>query len=153
MNSFGAFAIIFDDAGRVLFARRRDYDLWNLPGGGSEEGEAPEETAVREVREEVGLEVEIDRLVSRDFHRKEHKPVYTFLCRIIRGVPVETDESREVRYFTYTEIPPNAAISHVWRVHKVLSNISVAEPPPRSFPSAIELLQQGEAVNWHLYLD
>jgi len=36
MFTIGAFAIIFDDAGRVLLCHRRDIDVWNLPGGGVE---------------------------------------------------------------------------------------------------------------------
>jgi ADP-ribose pyrophosphatase YjhB (NUDIX family) len=51
-----AFATIFDDKRRVLLCRRRDIDAWNLPGGGVEAGETPWHAAVREVREEVGLE-------------------------------------------------------------------------------------------------
>ncbi len=50
--------------GRVLFCHRRDCDFWNLPGGGVESGEAPWQAVVREVREEVGLEVEVVRLAG-----------------------------------------------------------------------------------------
>jgi 8-oxo-dGTP pyrophosphatase MutT (NUDIX family) len=38
MFSIGAFAIIFDEDGRVLLCHRRDMDLWNLPGGGMDAG-------------------------------------------------------------------------------------------------------------------
>jgi len=50
MFSIGVFGIIFDVEGRVLLCHRRDYDLWNLPGGGLETGEAPWEGLIREVR-------------------------------------------------------------------------------------------------------
>ena len=60
----GAFAIICDEKRRVLLCHRRDIDAWNLPGGRVEEGEAPWDAAIRETREEVGLEVEVTRLTG-----------------------------------------------------------------------------------------
>jgi hypothetical protein len=44
--SIGVLASIFDEHNRVLLCRRRDVNLWNLPGGGVEKGELPTETAV-----------------------------------------------------------------------------------------------------------
>jgi 8-oxo-dGTP pyrophosphatase MutT (NUDIX family) len=55
MFTIGAFAIIFDEGGRVLLCHRRDLDVWNLPGGGVESREMPDEAVVREVKEETGL--------------------------------------------------------------------------------------------------
>ncbi len=42
--NIGVFAIIFDRKKRILFCHRTDCDLWNLPGGALEKGEAPELT-------------------------------------------------------------------------------------------------------------
>lgn len=39
--TIGVFGIIRDEQDRVLLVLRNDYDLWNLPGGGLENGEAP----------------------------------------------------------------------------------------------------------------
>lgn len=50
-------AIIRDNKGRILLQRRSDYGDWGLPGGGMNPGESIEETMVREVYEETGLEV------------------------------------------------------------------------------------------------
>lgn len=50
-------AIIRDKENRILMQRRSDYGDWGLPGGGMEPGEAIEETMIREVLEETGLEV------------------------------------------------------------------------------------------------
>src|SRR6185437_1778288 len=60
----GAIAVFFDSAGRVLLSERADGRGWNLPAGFVDAGEGPEEAAVRETREETGLEVEIDRFVG-----------------------------------------------------------------------------------------
>ncbi|MGM1048077.1 MAG: NUDIX domain-containing protein [Bacillota bacterium] len=57
-------AIITDNAGRILLQKRSDYGDWGLPGGGMEPGESIEETMVREVKEETGLDVKHYNLYS-----------------------------------------------------------------------------------------
>jgi 8-oxo-dGTP pyrophosphatase MutT (NUDIX family) len=60
-----AAACIRDEAGRILLLRRSDgEDLWGFPGGAVEPGERADEAAVREVREEIGLEVEPVALIG-----------------------------------------------------------------------------------------
>ena len=59
----GATAVVVDGEGRVLTMRRRGGG-WCLPGGNADPGEGPEETVVREVREETGLDVEPVELVD-----------------------------------------------------------------------------------------
>nr|WP_059054638.1 NUDIX domain-containing protein [Paenibacillus senegalimassiliensis] len=50
-------AIIRDRQGRILLQKRSDYGDWGLPGGGMNAGESVEETMIREVYEETGLEI------------------------------------------------------------------------------------------------
>ncbi len=57
-------AVVRDDAGRVLMIQRTDNDLWAIPGGAENIGETPTAAAVREVREETGLDVEVTGLVG-----------------------------------------------------------------------------------------
>jgi 8-oxo-dGTP pyrophosphatase MutT (NUDIX family) len=59
-----ASAIVTDEHGRILLVKRRDNTLWALPGGGHDIGESIEQTAIREVKEETGLDVEVTRLVG-----------------------------------------------------------------------------------------
>jgi 8-oxo-dGTP pyrophosphatase MutT (NUDIX family) len=59
-----ASAIVADEHGRILLVKRRDNTLWALPGGGHDIGESIEQTAIREVKEETGLDVEVTRLVG-----------------------------------------------------------------------------------------
>lgn len=55
---------IFNEKGEVLLQRRGDRNQWGFPGGAVELGETPEMAAVREVREETGLDVKIRRLIG-----------------------------------------------------------------------------------------
>lgn len=60
-------AVIVDDEGRVLLTRRSVppfLDLWVMPGGKVDLGEALVDALKREVHEEVGLEVEIEGLID-----------------------------------------------------------------------------------------
>jgi ADP-ribose pyrophosphatase YjhB (NUDIX family) len=55
---------IRDDAGRLLLVHQVDRQQWGTVGGAVEPGESPAEAAVREAREETGLEVELTGLVA-----------------------------------------------------------------------------------------
>ncbi|MGW4488846.1 NUDIX domain-containing protein [Amycolatopsis sp. NPDC004368] len=56
--------VVRDEQGRVLLIHKIDNDLWALPGGGHDVGERITDTAVREAKEETGVDVEIVRLVG-----------------------------------------------------------------------------------------
>ncbi|HEX5440733.1 MAG TPA: NUDIX domain-containing protein [Ktedonobacterales bacterium] len=112
----GAYAVIFDEAGRVLFCHRRDCDFWNLPGGGVESGEAPWQAVVREVREETGLEVEVVRLAGLYSWTAIDEVIYSFVCRVIGGALLtHTDESDDASYFALDNLPPNTFLEHAAR--------------------------------------
>ncbi|MBO4914761.1 MAG: NUDIX hydrolase [Oscillospiraceae bacterium] len=54
----------FDKEGRVLLQRRGDSSQWGFPGGAIEIGETPEMAAVREFKEETGLDVKVVDLIG-----------------------------------------------------------------------------------------
>jgi 8-oxo-dGTP diphosphatase len=61
----GAATVVVDGSSRVLLVKHTYGELnWELPGGASEAGESAEETARREMREEVGVELEAMRLAG-----------------------------------------------------------------------------------------
>jgi len=120
----GAYAVIFDEAGRVLFCHLRDCDFWNLPGGGVESGEAPWQAVVREVLEETGLEVEVVRLAGLYSWTALDEVIYSFVCRVIGGALLtHTDETDDARYFALDTpldtpldtLPANTFLEHAAR--------------------------------------
>lgn len=84
--------VVLLDEGLILLARheRGNHPYWVLPGGAVEEGETAAEAAVREVREETGLEIRVTRLLFVDGPRIEppvviRQPRHTFLGEIVGG--------------------------------------------------------------------
>ena len=59
--------VFTDTARRVLLVKPTYRDVWHLPGGVVENGESPAGAAVREVREELGLEAEARRMLGVDY--------------------------------------------------------------------------------------
>lgn len=127
LNHFrvGVNALIFDDE-RVLLAHRRDIDWWNLPGGGMEIGETVEEAVCREVMEETGLEVQIERLVGVYSKPQKQEIVLTLSCKVTGGDLQDTEESRECRYFSPDALPRNTLPKHRERIADALLNQQTA---------------------------
>lgn len=101
-------AIIIDDAGRLLMIQRADNGLWAIPGGGQEVGETSSQAAIREVKEETGVEAQVTGLVGiySDPHhviayddgevRQEFSICYR--GRPVGGQPTVSDESIRVEW-------------------------------------------------------
>lgn len=114
--TIGAFAVIFDREGRVLLCHRQDMDAWNLPGGGMETGEMPDECVQREIREETGLEARVERLVGIYGKADRDELVFTFICHITGGEMRLTEESDANAYFFPDQLPPNTLLKHAERI-------------------------------------
>ena len=118
----GVFALIFDDQGRILLGHRRDTDWWNLPGGGMELEETVDEALCREVREETGLEVKVERLVGVYSKPQKQEVVLTFRCNVTGGSLQATEEISESRYFPPDALPGNTLPKHRQRIEDALLN-------------------------------
>ena len=99
-------AVLVEDGRACLLLNERDQ--WELPGGRLERGESPEECLLREVREEIGLEAAIERLVdARAFEPVPGKEVFilVYRCRLAApGTIVLSSEHREVGWFAAGEL-------------------------------------------------
>ncbi|MFD4524058.1 NUDIX domain-containing protein [Streptomyces sp. NPDC058470] len=101
-------AVVRDDAGRLLLIHKTDNDLWALPGGGHDIGERIADTVVREVREETGIDVEVDDIVGL-YTDPQHVLAYDdgevrqqfsicFRAHAVGGSLRTSSESKEVRW-------------------------------------------------------
>ena len=122
MFKLGAFAIIWDHQDRVLLCHRRDIDAWNLPGGGIEQDELPTEAVIREVLEETGLHVEIDRLAGIYLKPEDDELVFSFICQVIRGELKSSEECDRSEYFEAGRLPPNTSPKQVERIEDAVQN-------------------------------
>jgi 8-oxo-dGTP diphosphatase len=80
--------------GRLLMVRRRLRDgapEWTGPSGNVEPGETPEQAAVREVQEEVGLTVEVMRRLGERVHPATGRHLIYLVCRVVAGEPTVVD--------------------------------------------------------------
>ncbi|MFB7514032.1 NUDIX hydrolase [Streptomyces sp. NPDC058740] len=100
--------VVRDGEGRLLLIHKTDNDLWALPGGGHDIGERIGDTAVREVREETGIEVEVDNIVGL-YTDPDHVLAYDdgevrqqfsicFRAHPVGGSLRTSSESKEVRW-------------------------------------------------------
>lgn len=117
----GCFVFIFDEQQRVLMCHRRDKDLWNLPGGGLESGEAPWEGAIREAKEETGLVVEITKLADVSAKTGKDELVFSFLCKVIGGEITLNEEADKIEYFATDKLPANMSLKQRERMMEVVS--------------------------------
>ena len=142
MFTIGAFTVIFDKHNRVLLCHRCDLNMWNLPGGGVESGELPTEAAVRETREETGLDIEIERLVGVYGKPYQDDLVFVFTAKIVGGQLTLTDEADECRYFALRDFPANTIPKYVERIQDAAAN----HPQPifrrQTSPPTYEYLEQ-----------
>jgi ADP-ribose pyrophosphatase YjhB (NUDIX family) len=115
----GTGVIITDNSGGILLEKRSDCSTWGLPGGRIEPGESVVESAIREAKEETGLNVEITRLLG--VYSEPEDRIVTYLdngdvvhlvdiileAKIISGELSCSVESEELRFFNPNALPPD----------------------------------------------
>jgi ADP-ribose pyrophosphatase YjhB (NUDIX family) len=110
----GSSAIVVDDEGRILLQRRSDSGNWALPGGAMDIGETLAQSILREVKEETGFDVHIERIVgvysdpghvfAYDDGEVRQEFSICLACTIRSGSLRVSDESTSVDYFTLDNI-------------------------------------------------
>lgn len=109
-----AVVVVAVDDGNVLMIQRTDNGRWALPGGGQELGESVREAAIRETREETGIDIDVTGVVGI-YSDPRHVIAYDdgevrqefALCLSATptgGTPTTSDESRQVRWIPTDEL-------------------------------------------------
>ncbi len=132
--------IIKDD--EILLVKERRDNKWALPGGWSDVGETPTQGIIREVKEETGFDVTVDRLISiRDQSIGDYKPRYPvhiykmfFLCNIVNGKAKKNIEISDVSFFRSDSLPElssgttlNRDILDVWDYYNHPEKLPICE--------------------------
>ena len=144
-TSAGGIVVRFDDGipSLVVGARRRDRDIltWTLPKGTPNPGETREQTALREVSEETGLEVRItDELDSIEYWfvqrgTRIHKTVHYFLMEPTGGDLDRHDhEFDQVRWIAFAEAP--TLLTFETERALVAKAAEIVDPSPSPSPAA-----------------
>jgi len=102
----GAMALIVDAQGRLLLLEHtyRHEMPWGLPGGWLKRAESPEIGLAREVLEETGLHVRVDRLLAAEFWGSSQLDLL-YGCTILGGAYTPTDETSSHRWVSPRELP------------------------------------------------
>lgn len=91
MSALLVAAAIIESEGKILVTRRKPDthhpDLWEFPGGKVESGEDPKDAVVREIREELGMEISVTGIYDVLFHRYLERDVVVlaYCCRWLGG--------------------------------------------------------------------
>jgi len=123
-------AVVSNDLGQILLHKRADNGKWSLPGGAMEMNETAAEAAIREVKEETGLDIKIDELLgvySNKYTELPNKDKYygvgiSFIGSVVGGNIIQkSNESTAVRFFDPDSIPKLAFKQHDDIVNDYLS--------------------------------
>jgi 8-oxo-dGTP diphosphatase len=136
----GSAAVILDEQGRILLVKHSYGRLnWELPGGRAEEGESIAATAVREVREETGLEVRAEALTG--IYYQPWQDMHHFVFRCVNENPAATprpdaDEITDCGNWPPDALPRPISDFTIRRIEDALSSASrsvlpVSVTPPR----------------------
>jgi len=116
-------ACITNENGEVLLQKRSDEDdIWGLPGGAVEIGESIEETVIREIKEETGLDIKIDYLIgvySKYFTKYPNGDNTQSICYLFKGtvtngfLSIDNSETFDLQYFAKDNIPKLFVQQHV----------------------------------------
>jgi 8-oxo-dGTP diphosphatase len=100
---------VFIQRGKSILLVRQNYghQFWSLPGGVMEKGETIEQAAIREVREETGLDIHLGRLIGVYSKPSEAAIALTF-AGVVTGGNLKADhEVMQVDYFPINKLPEN----------------------------------------------
>jgi ADP-ribose pyrophosphatase YjhB (NUDIX family) len=124
-------AVVFNDRGQVLLAKRTDNGLWCIPGGHVDLGETLAQACLRELLEETGLKAEVVKLVGAYSDPKNslhiaqgpewHTVRVSFLCKVTGGTIKSSEETSDIQYFSLDKLP-SLITDHAKRVKDAASD-------------------------------
>nr|WP_019856335.1 NUDIX domain-containing protein [Actinopolyspora mortivallis] len=117
--------IVINEKDQVLLIQRRDNGRWEAPGGVLELEETLEDGVKREVFEETGVSVDVERLSGTYKNLSRGIIALVFRCRPLSGTPHPTDESAHAGWFDLHD-----ALSRMSEAYAVRVTDAFTETPP-----------------------
>jgi ADP-ribose pyrophosphatase YjhB (NUDIX family) len=118
-------AVMFDEDKKILLVKStyQRFHPWGLPGGSLEYGEHPEDGVIREVWEETGLNVCIEKFLLVNSWLPDRVGLY-YLCRIVDGTFHPSEEVSEFAYFSLEDLPDIRPIDFgmIKRLHRMVEH-------------------------------
>ncbi len=112
---------------KILLTQREDFETWILPSGGVEDGESLAQAAIRETKEETGLDVELTGLVGIYSRLGNMSPVHAvlFSAKPIGGeIKCQEGETIAVEWFAFDQIPSPLSAGHKRRIEDAITGKS-----------------------------
>ena len=114
----GCGALIINDRNETLLVKRasksqNEAGFWSKPGGTVEFSENVEETVKREIKEEVGVNIELIRFLGFTNHiiksENQHWIALNYLAKVVEGEPknLEPEKIEEIKWFNFNNLPTN----------------------------------------------
>ncbi|MFJ1796946.1 NUDIX domain-containing protein [Kitasatospora griseola] len=125
LHSVSVAGVVVRDDGRVLAIQRADNGTWEPPGGVLELGETVEDGVRREVFEETGIRVQVDRLTGVYKNMNRGVVALVFRCRPAGGQTQLSDESTAVEWLT-----PDEVCAHMGEVYAVRITDALQDEAP-----------------------
>jgi 8-oxo-dGTP pyrophosphatase MutT (NUDIX family) len=97
--------ILNSDKSKILLAKNITYKEFHLPGGGIEKGEDGKEAILREVQEELGIQVEIIYLLGKYVYQNTNKYVEVFVTQTTSNTFKMQWELDDAQWFPFTNLP------------------------------------------------
>lgn len=122
-HSVSAAGIVLDATGkRVLLIHRRDNGRWEPPGGVLELDETIEDAVIREVEEETGARVEVERLTGVYKNMRQGIVAVVFRCRLLSEPLSNTSEASAVAWHDIDDVPDLMKPAYAARVLDALDD-------------------------------
>jgi len=117
-------AVIFNEKKQILLVKLtyQRFHPWGVPGGGLDYGEQPADAVVREIFEETGITVEVERFLLAKTWTPARVGLY-YLCRIKEGEFQPSDEVSEIGYFSKDNLPDVRPLD-VGLIHKIFEMVN-----------------------------
>ena len=130
LRKLGAAAVILNDAGHVLLVKHTYGRLnWELPGGNAEADESIVDTAIREVREETGLQVYALHTTGTYYEPADDMHQFAFLCQPLDPTAAPHPNSEEISACAFWPVAALPRPINDFTIRRIMDAIGGAQQP------------------------